>query len=87
MVHGVIHYCVPNIPSMVPFTASRALSNVTGPLMRSIGDAGGVEHAIRGVTGMRSGVYLFNGIPVNRLISDYFSLPYQNIELLLAAWQ
>ena len=36
--HGVIHYCVPNIPSGFARTASQAVSNVLMPLLLEIGD-------------------------------------------------
>ena len=35
--HGVIHYCVPNIPSGFACTASQAISNVLMPLLLEIG--------------------------------------------------
>ena len=38
--HGVIHYCVPNIASRVPHTASYALSNIFAPILMNIGEAG-----------------------------------------------
>ena len=35
--------------------------------------------------GIRRGVYLFNGTLTKPYIGEYFNLPYQDIELLIAA--
>ena len=40
--YDVIHYCVPNIASQVPHTASYALSNFFTPVMLRIGEEGGL---------------------------------------------
>jgi alanine dehydrogenase len=39
-VHGVVHYCVPNMPGAVPQTSTRALTNVTIPYALKIADRG-----------------------------------------------
>jgi len=83
---GVTHYCVPNIASKVPRTASKALSNLLAPIMLRIGEEGGVNNILRNNTGVRNGVYLYNGISTNRYISDHFHLPFKDIELLIAAF-
>src|SRR6202165_1386523 len=41
--YGVIHYCVPNIPSGFARTASQAISNVLMPLLLEAGDDGGLR--------------------------------------------
>lgn len=84
--YDVIHYCVPNIASQVPHTASYALSNFFTPVLISIGDEGGVDNYIRRDRGICQGVYLFKGILTNKTISDLFDLPFQDIDLLLAAF-
>jgi len=84
--YDVIHYCVPNIASQVPHTASYALSNFFTPALLSIGDEGGVDNFIRRDQGLCKGVYLFKGILTNKNISDLFDLPFQDIDLLLAAY-
>ncbi len=84
--HGVIHYCVPNIASKVPRTASLALSNLIVPIIQRVGEEGGITNILRVDQGIRNGVYLYNGISTNRYISDHFKLPHKDIELLLAAF-
>lgn len=85
--YGVTHYCVPNIPSKVPHTASYALSNFFAPILLKIGDEGGIENLLKNDYGLRQGVYLYNGILTNRYIGDYLNMPFQDMELLMAAIQ
>lgn len=84
--HGITHYCVPNIASRVPHTASYAFSNFFVPVLLAIGEDGGVENMLKRDAGVRQGIYLFNGILTNQYIGEYFGLPYQDIELLMAAF-
>lgn len=84
--HGVIHYCVPNIPSRVARTASIALSNVFTPILLCIGEAGGVKQILKEDAGLRKGVYLFNGILTNQYVGKHFNIPSRDIDLLLAAF-
>lgn len=84
--YGVTHYCVPNIVSRVPNTGSYALSNYFAPLLLKIGEDGGVKNSIKMDSYLRHGVYLYNGILTKKHISEYFMLPFQDIELLMAAF-
>lgn len=84
--YGVTHYCVPNIASKVPNTASYALSNFLTPILLRIGEEGGIDKVLRSDYGVRQGVYLINGISTNKFISDTFHLPFQDINLLMAAF-
>jgi alanine dehydrogenase len=43
-VHGVLHYCVPNIPGIVPRTSAHALTHATLPFIEAIADKG-LTHA------------------------------------------
>lgn len=85
--HGVTHYCVPNIASKVPHTASYALSNFFAPILLKLGEEGGIENMLKNDYGVRHGVYLFNGTLTNKFIGEYFKMPYQDIELLMAAFR
>ncbi len=84
--YDVIHYCVPNISAQVPHTASYALSNFFTPVLLRIGEEGGVDNLIRQEHGLSKGVYLYKGILTNKYISDLFNLPFQDIDLLMAAF-
>ncbi|MFW5793555.1 MAG: alanine dehydrogenase [Bacteroidota bacterium] len=83
---NVTHYCVPNIASRVPHTASYAFSNFFAPVIINMGELGDALSLIKQDFGIRHGVYMFNGTLTNQYIGEYYKLPYQNIELLLAAW-
>jgi len=85
-IHGVTHYCVPNIASKVPHTASQALNNIFVPVILDIGTSGGIENLLKADWGVRQGVYIFNGIISNLFISRQFNLPFQDIDLLMAAF-
>jgi alanine dehydrogenase len=84
--HGVIHYSAWNLPSRVPKTASIALSNVFRPLMQEIADAGGITPMLKFNTGLRSGVYVYNGILTNEMLGQKFGILSKDINLLLAAF-
>ena len=84
--HGVIHYCVPNIPSRVARTASIATSNVVSPMLKNLGLHGGITQSLKGDAGFRHGVYLYNGILTNEVLGHRFGLPSKDIDLLMAAF-
>lgn len=83
--HGILHYCVPNVPSHVSRTASLALSNICSPLLLQIGHNGGVHHFIKHDMGLRHGTYIYRGILTNRRLGDSFGILAKDIDLLLAA--
>jgi len=84
--YGVTHYCVPNIASRVPRTASFSLSNFLTPMLLNISEAGGVEKMLKQDLAFCQGVYIFKGILTNKHIGELFDLPSQNLELLMAAF-
>lgn len=83
--HGVIHYCVPNIPSRVSRTASIAISNVIGPMLLQIGENGGFENQMKQNDGLKNGVYIYRRHLTKETLANMFNMPFRNIELLLAA--
>ena len=84
--HGVIHYCVSNIPSRVARTASIALSNVFTPILLNIGNSGGIKTLLKEDKGLRKGVYIYNGILTNSYIGNHFGILSKDIDLLIAAF-
>ena len=81
--HGVIHYCVPNIPSRYARTASLSISNIFTPYLLHIAEQGGFENTLRYDKGLRNGLYFYNGILTNKSIADWFDLSYRDINLLI----
>ena len=82
--YGVIHYCVPNIPSGFARTASQAISNVLMPLLLEAGETGGFESLVWHKFHLRNGIYLFNGALTNLYFSQRFDLKYTDLNLLIA---
>src|SRR5882724_7287841 len=83
--YGVIHYCVPNIPSSFARTASQAISNVLMPLLLEAGEEGGFENLVWHKIHLRSGIYLFKGALTNFHLSQRFDLKYTDLNLLIAS--
>jgi len=81
--HGVVHYCVPNIPSKYAKTSSLSISNIFTPYLLQIGDEGGIENAVRFDRGLKNGLYFYHGILTNKSIADWFDLSYRDINLLI----
>lgn len=83
--HGVIHYCVPNIASRVARTASYVLSNIFAPVILTVGEGGGIDHSVKEMKSIRSGIYLYKGMLTNKYLAENFKLPYKDLDLLMAA--
>lgn len=81
-VHGVLHYCVPNMTANVPRTASRALSNTALPYIGELA-AKGLETALREDPGLAAGTYLFRGKLTNKSIGEAFGIPHTPMRELL----
>ncbi len=81
--HGVLHYCVPNIPSRYARTSSVSISNIFTPYLLHIGEEGGIENTLRFDKGLRNGLYFYHGILTNKSIADWFDLTYRDINLLI----
>jgi len=75
VVDGVVHYCVANMPGIVPRTSTYALTNATLPyLLQLAGD--GVERAIRSDVGLTKGVNLKDGKVTHRGVAEAHGLPF-----------
>ncbi|MGD9852181.1 MAG: alanine dehydrogenase [Nitrospirales bacterium] len=60
LVDGVLHYAVPNIPGIVPHTATLALTNATLPFIVQLLEDG-VKEALRRHDGLQKGVSVLQG--------------------------
>jgi alanine dehydrogenase len=82
--HGVIHYCVPNIPSRVARTASCTISNIlTSLLLRA--ETGGILPLITAHSGLRNGVYTYRGCLTNEYLGERFQIKSTNLDLLITS--
>jgi alanine dehydrogenase len=66
--HGVIHYCVKNVPAAVPVTATRALSNALSPYVRKVAGVG-LADALNADDGLAHGVVVAEGRVVDPLLA------------------
>lgn len=82
--HGVIHYCVPNIASKVPRTASIAISNIFTPLLINASKCGGVDELLFENYGLRNGVYVYKGKLTNAYLGRRFGIKNMDLGLLMA---
>ncbi len=84
VVHGVVHYCVPNIPASVPRTATVGWTNVLLPFLREATELG-IEQVLRSDLGLSKGVCTFQGSCTNRAAGKAFDLKVEDIQQLLRA--
>lgn len=70
---GVIHYCVPNMTSIVARTATHALNNATWAFIKEIAQQG-LEGALAETSSLRRGVATHNGHIVNPALASSFGM-------------
>jgi len=85
--YDVIHYCVTNIASRVPRTASYALTNIFAPILLDIGEYGGLMNMVWNNPGIREALYIYQGNVTNKDLADMFNLPFKDLELLVVSNQ
>jgi len=73
---GVVHYCVTNMPAIVPRTSTFALTNATLSYAMELADKG-VEHAVRDDATLLRGVNVFDGHITHAGVAAAFGLPYR----------
>lgn len=76
VVDGVLHYAVANIPGIVPYTSTLALTNVTLPFIVQLVEEG-LEGSLRNHPGLRNGLNVFRGRVTCQAIADAHGLPYE----------
>jgi len=76
---GVIHFCVPNIPALVPRTSTIALSNILLPFLEQLTQSG-PEMVMRSNKTLAQGFYTYNGFCLKQKIAEPLDLPFLNIE-------
>lgn len=81
---GVVHYCVPNISSAVPRTASRVLTDSVLPYILEIANTG-IVSALRHHSILARGVFTHDGHCCNETIAELFGLDYRPLTDLLSA--
>jgi alanine dehydrogenase len=78
VVDGVLHYCVSNMPGIVPRTSTMALTNATLPYLLRMASQG-VEESVRADIGLAKGVNLFGGKITCRAVADAHGLRFDSL--------
>jgi alanine dehydrogenase len=73
--HGVVHYCVGNMPGAVPHTSTYALTNATLPYALSLAGKG-FEGAVGEDAVLAKGVNVLDGNVTNAAVADAHGLPW-----------
>jgi alanine dehydrogenase len=76
--HGVVHYCVGNMPGAVPRTSTFALTNATMPYLVRLASEG-AEGTARAHRGFASGINVISGHVTNAGVAEAHGLPYTPI--------
>ena len=83
--YGIIHYCVPNIPSIVARTASQAISNILHPILIKIIEEGSIYQCMEHDIALRKGVYIFQGKATHPIVEKVCNKKYIDINLLFSS--
>lgn len=75
---GVIHCCVPNLPTIVARSATQALTNTVLPWVLEIAQ-NGVDETLRWNPMLRRGTYLHHGRCAMPTLCEMFDLPFEMI--------
>ena len=78
----VVHYCVTNMPAIVPHTSTYALTNVTLSYALELADKG--LHALHDNPSLRRGLNTMDGQVIHPGVAGAFGLPCADIDELLA---
>lgn len=81
--HGVVHYCVPNMPATVARTATAGWTNALLPYAQEIAELG-IEKSLRDDAGLAKGVCTYAGHCTNGAVARVFDLQPGNLNHLLS---
>jgi alanine dehydrogenase len=81
--HGVVHYCVGNMPGAVPRTSTYALTNVTLPYAVEIANRG-LEDAVREDDALARGVNVYRGAVTNAAVAEAHGTEHTPLSTLIS---
>ncbi|HEX9578492.1 MAG TPA: alanine dehydrogenase [Myxococcales bacterium] len=84
MVHGVVHYCVANMPGAVSQTSTFALTNATIGFGLKLADLGVVD-AVKRDRALAAGVNTFNGHCTYKAVAEAHGFEYTPLDKALAS--
>ncbi len=71
--HGVLHHCVPNMPSAVARTATYGLTNAALPYIEAVADEG-IHEAMENIPGLMNGVCTLNGKIIKETLRTLYKI-------------
>jgi alanine dehydrogenase len=80
---GVVHYCVPNMPSAVARTATLALTQATLPYVIKLADLG-LRDALARDAGLKAGLQVYAGQLTHAGLAEDVRRPYVSYEEIAA---
>ena len=75
-VDGILHFCVPNLPSVAARSATLAYTNALLPFLMQMVEKG-VDAALAGSPDLRRGVYLYRGGCAREALAQAFGVPHR----------
>lgn len=73
--HGVVHYCVANMPGIVPRTSTYALTNSTLSYALELAEKG-FKKAVEDNQALRKGINIYRGNVAYKGVADAWNLPF-----------
>ncbi len=74
-VDGIIHFCVPNLPSAASRASTRSLTNSMLPYVEEIADKG-FDRAVRENPAIHRGTYTYDGHCIREGVAKIFNVPF-----------
>jgi alanine dehydrogenase len=81
--HGVVHYCVGNMPGAVPHTSTYALTNATLPHVLALARKG-LRDALGEDPTLAKGVNVYDKNVTNAAVAEAHGLSYMPLESLIS---
>lgn len=75
-VDGILHFCVPNLPSVAARSATLAYTNALLPYLTQVVERG-IDGALAASSDLRRGVYLYRGACSREALAQVFGVPYR----------
>jgi alanine dehydrogenase len=82
LVDRVVHYCVTNMPAIVPRTSTFALTNATLSYAMALAEKG-LRRALREDSGLQRGANVLNGYVTHAGVAEAFGLEHTPVEELI----
>jgi alanine dehydrogenase len=77
---GIVHYCVPNMPALVPRTSTQALTQAVFPWVEELANDG-VEQSLKTNPAIRASLLAHNGGLTNSVVAKALAMPFTEPKL------